>query len=173
MLDTAKSVRLQQSPLVRAIFRARELVLGAQPAKRSLDGLLEETLALGWGVLAEVPDKEVVVGAVTQPWQANVVFRAVPPGEFRAFAARDGRATQVFINLVDNRATHDKEPFVPFGRIVQGMDVVDALYQGYGESALGGIRAGKQDPLFAQGNRYLKEHFPRLDYITTARVEAR
>ena len=90
-----------------------------------------------------------------------------------AFAAKHGRTTQVFINLVDNRATHDKEPFVPFGRIVQGMDVVDALYNGYGESALGGIRAGKQDPLFTQGNAYLKARFPRLDYITTARVETR
>ena len=106
--------------------------------------------------------------------------RAIPDDPFResnvrgtvafAFAAKDGRTTQVFINLVDNRATHDTEPFVPFGRIAVGMDVVDALYDGYGESALGGIRAGKQDPLFAGGNAYLKEHFPRLDYIKTARV---
>jgi cyclophilin family peptidyl-prolyl cis-trans isomerase len=88
-----------------------------------------------------------------------------------AFARKNGRATQVFINLVDNRAVNDKEPFVPFGRIVEGMDVVDALHDGYGESALGGIRAGKQDPLFDRGNAYLKERFPLLDYIRTARVE--
>ena len=37
---------------------------------------------------------------------------------------------------VDNRATHDKEPFVVFGRVVEGIDMVDALYDGYGESAL-------------------------------------
>ena len=106
--------------------------------------------------------------------------RTIPDDPFResnvrgtvafAFAAHNGRTTQVFINLVDNRATHDKEPFVPFGRIAVGMDVVGALYDGYGESALGGIRAGKQDPLFERGNAYLKEHFPRLDYIKTARV---
>lgn len=117
--------------------------------------------------------------AVASAWRT----RTIPDDPFResntrgtvafAFAARDGRTTQVFINLVDNQATHDKEPFVPFGRIVQGMDVVDALYQGYGESALGGIRAGKQDPLFTRGNAYLKEHFPLLDYIRTARVEGR
>ena len=77
----------------------------------------------------------------------------------------------MFVNLVDNRAVNDKEPFVPFGRIVEGMEVVDRLYDGYGESALGGIRAGKQDPLFEQGNAYLKERFPLLDYIKTARVE--
>lgn len=107
--------------------------------------------------------------------------RTIPDDPFResntrgtvafAFAARHGRTTQVFINLVDNRATHDEEPFVPFGRIAEGMDVVDALYKGYGESALGGIRAGRQDPLFTRGNAYLKEQFPLLDYITTARVE--
>ena len=48
---------------------------------------------------------------------------------------------------------------------------MDALYDGYGESALGGIRAGKQDPLFQQGNAYLRANFPKLDYIRTARVE--
>jgi len=88
-----------------------------------------------------------------------------------AFAVKNGRTTQVFINVVDNHVTHDKEPFVPFGRIVAGMDVVDSLYNGYGESALGGIRAGKQDPLFQNGNDYLKKNFPKLDYIKTARVE--
>lgn len=117
--------------------------------------------------------------AVATAWRT----RTIPDDPFResntrgtvafAFAAVDGRTTQVFINLVDNQATHDKEPFVPFGRIVQGMDVVDALYDGYGESALGGIRAGRQEPLFTRGNAYLKERFPLLDYIRTARVEER
>jgi cyclophilin family peptidyl-prolyl cis-trans isomerase len=89
-----------------------------------------------------------------------------------AFAFKDpgGRTTQVFINLNDNSATHDKEPFVVFGRVEQGMDVADALYADYGEAAGGGIRAGKQDPVFAGGNAYLKANFPLLDYIKTARV---
>lgn len=115
--------------------------------------------------------------AVANAWRG----RTIPDDAFKesnlrgtvafAFAVKDGRTTQVFINLVDNRATHDKEPFVPFGRIVEGMDVVDALDDGYGESALGGIRAGKQDPFFQGGNEYLKKNFPKLDYIKTARVE--
>jgi peptidyl-prolyl cis-trans isomerase A (cyclophilin A) len=114
---------------------------------------------------------------VAKEWRT----RTIPDDPFResnmrgtvafAFAEKNGRATQVFVNLVDNRAVNDKEPFVPFGRIVEGMEVVDRLYDGYGESALGGIRAGKQDPLFEQGNAYLKERFPLLDYIRTARVE--
>jgi cyclophilin family peptidyl-prolyl cis-trans isomerase len=90
-----------------------------------------------------------------------------------AFAVPNGRTTQVFINLRDNSATHDKEPFVPFGRIVEGMDVADSLNAEYGESAGGGIRAGKQDPLFEGGNAYLERNFPRLDYIIRATILSR
>jgi peptidyl-prolyl cis-trans isomerase A (cyclophilin A) len=91
-----------------------------------------------------------------------------------AFAFKDpnGRTTQVFINLKDNAATHDHEPFVPFARVVDGMDAADAWYSEYGEQAGGGIRGGKQDPLFAEGNVYLLRLFPKLDYIKTARVLA-
>ena len=85
-----------------------------------------------------------------------------------AFALPNGRTTQVFINLRDNSVTHDPEPFVPFGRVVQGMDVADALNAEYGETAGSGIRAGKQGPLFEGGNKYLELHFPRLDYIKRA-----
>ncbi|HET9802841.1 MAG TPA: peptidylprolyl isomerase, partial [Candidatus Acidoferrum sp.] len=87
-----------------------------------------------------------------------------------AFAVPNGRTTQVFINLRDNSTTHDAEPFVPFGRVIEGIDVADALNAEYGESAGGGIRAGKQAPLFEQGNRYLNANFPRLDYIQRAVV---
>ena len=63
--------------------------------------------------------------------------------------------------------------FVPFGKIIEGMDVADALYTEYGETAGGGIRAGKQGKLFEEGNEYLKRNFPRLDYIVRARVVKR
>ncbi|RPJ64373.1 MAG: peptidylprolyl isomerase [Acidobacteria bacterium] len=88
-----------------------------------------------------------------------------------AFAVPNGRTTQVFINLQDNAATHDKEPFAPFGRVVEGMEVADALNAEYGETSGSGIRAGKQAPLFEAGNRYLAEHFPRLDVIKRATIE--
>ena len=87
-----------------------------------------------------------------------------------AFALRDGRTTQVFINLRDNSATHDGLGFVPFGRVIEGMDVVDALNSEYGESSGGGIRAGKQEQVFQGGNKYLNRYFPRLDYIEQAEV---
>lgn len=87
-----------------------------------------------------------------------------------AFAVPNGRTTQVFINLRDNRETHDKEPFVPFGRVISGMDVVDAWYAGYGEEAGSGIRSGKQAPILEGGNAYLDREFPKLDSIRRATV---
>lgn len=77
---------LQQSPIVRAIFKARELILGSEPDTAARPrGLLALTKSIGWGVLAEVPGREVVMGAVTQPWEANVVFRPLPPHDFARF----------------------------------------------------------------------------------------
>ena len=90
---------------------------------------------------------------------------------FFAFKEANGRTTQVVINLRDNSETFDKEPFVPIGSVMKGMDVADALYSEYGEQSGGGIRGGKQDPLFKEGNQYLKANYPRLDYILKATIE--
>ena len=85
-LRAATEVNLQDSAVVSAIFKARELVLGSDPAaEASPQGLLAQTLALGWHVLHKEPGREIVVGAVTQPWEANVVFRGLAPDEFKAF----------------------------------------------------------------------------------------
>src|SRR6185503_8736028 len=48
-------------------------------------GFLAHMKSLGWGVLSEIPGQEVVMGAVTRPWEANVVFRAIPADDFRQF----------------------------------------------------------------------------------------
>jgi cyclophilin family peptidyl-prolyl cis-trans isomerase len=89
-----------------------------------------------------------------------------------AYAFRDpnGRTTQIFINLRDNSATHDGEPFVPFGRVTSGMEAADAWYSEYGEKAGGGIRGGRQDKLFEEGNAYLDREFPLLDVIRRATI---
>lgn len=87
-----------------------------------------------------------------------------------AFAVPNGRATQVYIALADLSARQDGQGFVPFGRVVEGMDVADALSSDYGETAGGGIRGGRQQPLFDGGNAYLDREFPRLDRIVRAKV---
>jgi peptidyl-prolyl cis-trans isomerase A (cyclophilin A) len=75
------------------------------------------------------------------------------------------RATEIFINLADNPML-DAQGFVPFGRVVEGMDVVDKLYSGYGEMRpQGEIDPGRVE----EGtNAYLVPRFPKLDYIKRA-----
>lgn len=78
---------LLHAPLVRAIIRARELAMGARPdIAEQPRGLLAATLAIGWGFLSEIRGHEVVVGAVTKPWEPNVTFRALAPTRFASFA---------------------------------------------------------------------------------------
>jgi hypothetical protein len=81
---------LMQSPIVRGIFKGRELILGSEPDTAARPrGVLAFATSIGWRVLTEVPGREVVVGAVTQPWEANSVFRPLPPEEFAAFDGPD------------------------------------------------------------------------------------
>jgi len=82
----ARRMDLQRSGVVHAIFRGRELMLRATPPARERNlALVDEMLSIGWGVLEEIPGRQIVLGAVTQPWQANVVFRALPPASYAAF----------------------------------------------------------------------------------------
>ena len=86
----ACEVDLQRSRLIRAIFKGRELALRSHPGDPSDPrGLVAMTKALGWGVLAEVPGREIVMGGVTKPWDANPAFRALPPDAFASFDEPD------------------------------------------------------------------------------------
>jgi len=107
---------------------------------------------------ATIPDEE--AGPRQPNLRGTVAF---------AFAEPGGRATQVFISLRDNRQL-DAQGFAPFGRVIEGMDVADALESGYGEDAGGGMRGGRQQPLFDGGNAYLDRRFPRLDRLLRARL---
>ena len=77
--------------------------------------------------------------------------------------------SQVYINLVDNLQL-DPQGFAIFGRVSDGMDVVDALYPGYGAASGGGIRGGLQGPLERGGNAYIDLEWPLLDRIVRARI---
>ena len=81
----ARDMDLYRSRIIRAVFRGRELLMLERGKPRTPQSLVDETLSIGWGILAEVPDREIVVGAVCRPWQADPQFRAVPPDEFATF----------------------------------------------------------------------------------------
>jgi len=82
--DVAEHFPLQSVPVVRAIFWLRAKLLGARhvPLRK---GLVEEMLGIGWGKLAWTPGRELVMGAVTEPWVPEVRFQALPPGDFASF----------------------------------------------------------------------------------------
>lgn len=85
-----------------------------------------------------------------------------------ATAGPDTRTTQLFINFADNSRL-DGQGFAPIGRVVEGMEVVDSIYSGYGEGAPQG-KGPKQEFIQAGGNEYLKKFFPKVDYIKKASV---
>lgn len=82
-----------------------------------------------------------------------------------ATAGANTRTTQLFINFVDNRRL-DASGFAPLGQVIEGMEIVDRLHSAYGE----GPRAPDQGRIQTQGNAYLKQDFPRLDYIKRASI---
>lgn len=80
------------------------------------------------------------------------------------------RGAILFINRVDNTQLDDLEwrgvlGFPPVGRVVRGMDVVDALHSGYGEETM-----EWEDSISTVGNTFLDRAFPELDSITTVRL---
>jgi len=85
-----------------------------------------------------------------------------------AMAGPDTRTTQLFINFRDNTGL-DGQGFSPFGRVVEGLSVVDSLYSGYGEGAPSGM-GPEQGRAQGEGNAYLKGRFPKLDFVKTARL---
>ncbi len=85
-----------------------------------------------------------------------------------AMGGPNTRTTQVFINFGDNSRL-DEMGFPPFGQVVEGMEVVDQIYSGYGEGAPGG--SGPMQGLIQyRGNAYLNDEFPRLDYVVRAAI---
>ena len=89
-----------------------------------------------------------------------------------AFAAApnsDNRTTQIFFNLGDN-SRNDSDGFAVFGQVVEGMDVLDRIYSGYGEESGSGVRQGRQGPLRDGGNAFMDQEYPNLDWLIRARL---
>lgn len=113
--------------------------------------------------------------AVTRKWEGkefpdDSVRTSNVRGTFAfAMTGPNQRNTQIYINLVDNTQL-DAQGFSPVGRVVEGMDVVDQLYAGYGEDAGGGLRLGKQQDMLTKGNAHLDAHFPKLDTLISAKI---
>jgi hypothetical protein len=80
---TACQQRLEDSPVVRTLFSVRELVMGSRPSESDRPReMIAMMRALGWGVLALVPEREIVMGAITRPWAPRPVFEALTPEQF-------------------------------------------------------------------------------------------
>jgi cyclophilin family peptidyl-prolyl cis-trans isomerase len=84
-----------------------------------------------------------------------------------AMTGPDARTTQIYINTGD-QSRLDGMGFAPFGKVVEGMSIIDNLYAGYGETSGGGMRAGHQGKLFEEGNAYLDREFHLLDRLVRA-----
>jgi peptidyl-prolyl cis-trans isomerase A (cyclophilin A) len=85
-----------------------------------------------------------------------------------AMGGPNTRTTQVFINYADNSRL-DSMGFPPIGKVISGMDVVDAIEGMYGEGAPQG-RGPSQGRIQQEGNAYLKAQFPKLDYVKSASI---
>jgi peptidyl-prolyl cis-trans isomerase A (cyclophilin A) len=129
---------------------------------RVVDGFMAQ-----WGIHGD--------RAVNKLWQDNT-FPDDPVKESNkrgtmSFATRgaNSRTAQVFINFVDGNSRLDGMGFAPFAKIVDGMNVVDSLYKGYGEGAPRG-QGPDQGRMQAEGNDYLKKDFDKLDWIKETKI---
>jgi peptidyl-prolyl cis-trans isomerase A (cyclophilin A) len=113
--------------------------------------------------------------AVSAKWrEATIPDDPVKQSNKRGFvtfatSGKNSRTTQLFINF-GNNATLDSMGFSPFGKVVTGMDVVDAVYKGYGEGAPSGS-GPNQGRIQGEGNAYLNRDFPKLDWVKEAKIE--
>jgi peptidyl-prolyl cis-trans isomerase A (cyclophilin A) len=110
--------------------------------------------------------------AISAKWRgANIPDDEVKGSNLRgtityAMAGPNTRTTQLFINFGDNSQL-DGKGFSPFGKVIEGMDVVDKINSEYGDGAPYG-RGPDQGRLQMEGNAFLKTDFPNLDYIKSA-----
>lgn len=110
---------VQASPLIRAIFSARELptALRGKPLRPAGPrGILAEVLDNGFGVLAEESGREIVIGTYTQPWQQEVTFHTLPPTEFAGF--REPGFVKIAVSFGADSMAPDRSVFFTRTRVL-------------------------------------------------------
>ena len=113
--------------------------------------------------------------AVAAAWRnASIPDDAVKESNKRgyvsfAMAGPNSRTTQVFISYADKNMVLDAQGFAPFGKVIEGMDVVNKIFSGYGEAAPKG-HGPEQERIQKEGNAYLAKSFPKLDSIKKATI---
>lgn len=128
-----------------------------QPIFRVLPGFVAQ-----WGISGKP--------AVAKAWQ-NATIKDDPVSHSNAkgtitfaISGPNTRTTQVFVNLGSNGSL-DSEGFSPFGTVTSGFSVFNHLYSGYGEQA-----SNDQAGLTENGASYVRQKYPKLDWIKTARL---
>lgn len=116
------------------------------------------------------PDPKVAAAWSKAPIQDDPVRESNTRGRISfAMGGPNTRTTQVFINLKNN-SPYDGMGFAPFGEVIEGMEVVDSFYSGYGDMAEQGGQGPSQQQVAREGKAYLDKNFPNLDSILSATV---
>lgn len=116
-------VDLRDSAIIDSIFRTRAIIMRSSPdpdAGQGSSAFLAQAISFGWGVLAEDPGHEIIVGAVTQPWQPNVSFQALAPDRFAAFS------TPGYAKIVWTLDAEPTGPSTSIARTVTRVETTDA-----------------------------------------------
>lgn len=119
-------------------------------------GISDTTILRKWEQI-KVPDEPVVFSNK----RSTIAF---------ARDGKDDRSSALFINLKDNNPRLDTimvkgvKGYPPFGTVIRGMEVVDSLYSGYGDSVF------KQEKLMYHNRSVFLDSFPRLDTIHKAYI---
>ena len=138
VMAAAKSLELLNSPVIRTIFRARELALGGTPdTRRHPTTLYDQMLSIGWVVLSE-HGGEIVFGAVTQPWVAAPTFRSIPADQFAEF--REPRFVKIVWTLRADRVDDERSIFHTETRVCTTDAEARARFRKYWSYVAPGVR---------------------------------
>jgi hypothetical protein len=121
---------LRRSAVINAVFKGREWIMRSGPGSAGgPHAMIPQMLAIGWRILAEVPGRVIVMGAVTQPWQGNVVFRGLSPDAFVRFDEPD--YVKIAWTLRADPAGDDQSMFRTETRAVATSAVARAKFRRY------------------------------------------